>query len=107
MSAAANQTGEHWMDRHGVNVGQGLKLPAVRYQATGAAPGQHQHHRYRREWDISMAQHVETITSPRPCYRAGKTERRARDRDLLNASARTLSRRRQRAPSTCLPNTRQ
>ncbi|MBX0292326.1 glycoside hydrolase family 127 protein [Hymenobacter sp. HSC-4F20] len=35
MQAAANQTGEQWMDRHGVNVGQGLKLPVVRYQATG------------------------------------------------------------------------
>ena len=35
MRAAANQTGEHWMDRHGVNVGQGLKLPVIRYQATG------------------------------------------------------------------------
>ncbi len=35
MQAAANQTGEQWMLRHGVNVGQGLKLPVVRYQATG------------------------------------------------------------------------
>ena len=35
INAAANQTGDHWMDRHGVNVGQGLKLPVVRYQATG------------------------------------------------------------------------
>ena len=35
INTAANQTGDHWMDRHGVNAGQGLKLPVVRHQATG------------------------------------------------------------------------
>lgn len=35
MEAAAQQNSAHWMDRHGVNVGMGLKLPAVQYQATG------------------------------------------------------------------------
>jgi hypothetical protein len=34
MEAAAQQNGDHWMDRHGVNVGMALKLPAVQYQAT-------------------------------------------------------------------------
>ncbi|GAB3586009.1 glycoside hydrolase family 127 protein [Hymenobacter daeguensis] len=33
MEAAANQTDAHWMDRHGVNVGLGLKLPVVYAQA--------------------------------------------------------------------------
>jgi hypothetical protein len=33
LEAAANQTDAHWMDRHGVNVGMGLKLPVVYAQA--------------------------------------------------------------------------
>lgn len=33
MQAAANQTGDKWMDRHAVNVGMGIKLPAIYYQA--------------------------------------------------------------------------
>ncbi|WP_288428195.1 beta-L-arabinofuranosidase domain-containing protein [uncultured Spirosoma sp.] len=32
MEAAAQQNGEHWMDRHAVNVGMGLKLPVVQGQ---------------------------------------------------------------------------
>ncbi len=32
MQAAAQQNGEHWMNRHAVNVGMGLKLPAIYYQ---------------------------------------------------------------------------
>lgn len=35
MWAAANQTGELWMRRHAVNVGMGLKAPAVNYVRTG------------------------------------------------------------------------
>lgn len=35
MKAASNQTGEHWMHRHAVNVGMALKSPAVNYQRTG------------------------------------------------------------------------
>ena len=34
MAAAAQQNDEHWMNRHGVNVGMGLKLPAAYYQFT-------------------------------------------------------------------------
>ncbi|WP_259015681.1 glycoside hydrolase family 127 protein [Emticicia fluvialis] len=34
MQAAANQTDEKWMTRHAVNVGMGIKLPAIYYQAT-------------------------------------------------------------------------
>ncbi|PAC28897.1 hypothetical protein BWI92_17890 [Flectobacillus sp. BAB-3569] len=33
MQASANQTGESWMDRHAVNVGMGIKLPAIYYQS--------------------------------------------------------------------------
>ncbi|MVN77521.1 hypothetical protein GO988_14390 [Hymenobacter sp. HMF4947] len=33
MEAAANQTSAHWMNRHGVNVAMGLKLPVVYAQA--------------------------------------------------------------------------
>ena len=38
MDAAANQTGTAWMDRHGVNVAMGLKLPVVYGQAHPADP---------------------------------------------------------------------
>ena len=38
MRAAANQTGEAWMTRHGVNVGMGLKLPVEYAQGPGHAP---------------------------------------------------------------------
>jgi Beta-L-arabinofuranosidase, GH127 catalytic domain/Beta-L-arabinofuranosidase, GH127 middle domain len=34
MQAAAQQNGTNWMDRHGVNVAMGLKLPAVYYEET-------------------------------------------------------------------------
>jgi uncharacterized protein len=34
MNAAANQTEQHWMSRHAVNVGMGLKAPAIHYQRT-------------------------------------------------------------------------
>ncbi len=34
MQAAANQTDEKWMTRHAVNVGMGIKLPAIYYQAS-------------------------------------------------------------------------
>ncbi|WP_295117806.1 beta-L-arabinofuranosidase domain-containing protein [uncultured Chitinophaga sp.] len=34
MDAAAQQNSHAWMDRHGVNVGMGIKLPAIYYQAT-------------------------------------------------------------------------
>lgn len=33
MQAAANQTDEKWMERHAVNVGMGIKLPAIYYQS--------------------------------------------------------------------------
>ncbi|MBA4853624.1 beta-L-arabinofuranosidase domain-containing protein [Emticicia sp. BO119] len=33
MQAAANQTNEKWMERHAVNVGMGIKLPAIYFQA--------------------------------------------------------------------------
>lgn len=33
IQAAANQTDEKWMDRHAVNVGMGIKMPAIYYQA--------------------------------------------------------------------------
>jgi DUF1680 family protein len=33
IAAAYNQTGEKWMERHAVNVGMGLKMPAIQYQA--------------------------------------------------------------------------
>lgn len=33
MQAAANQTNEKWMERHAVNVGMGIKLPAIYYQS--------------------------------------------------------------------------
>ncbi len=32
--AASNQTDEHWMRRHAVNVGMGLKAPVINYQRT-------------------------------------------------------------------------
>ncbi len=32
IEAAYNQTGEKWMERHAVNVGMGLKMPAIQYQ---------------------------------------------------------------------------
>lgn len=35
MDAAAQQNDQHWMRRHGVNVGMGLKAPALNYQRTG------------------------------------------------------------------------
>jgi DUF1680 family protein len=35
MNAAANQTGDKWMQRHAVNVGMALKSPAINYQRTG------------------------------------------------------------------------
>jgi hypothetical protein len=35
MDAAAQQNDQHWMRRHGVNVGMGLKVPALNYQRTG------------------------------------------------------------------------
>lgn len=34
MWAAANQTEEHWMRRHAVNIGMALKAPAINYQRT-------------------------------------------------------------------------
>ncbi|WP_052323395.1 beta-L-arabinofuranosidase domain-containing protein [Flexithrix dorotheae] len=34
MQAAANQTGERWMERHAVNVAMALKAPAINYQRT-------------------------------------------------------------------------
>ena len=33
MQAAAQQNGDEWMNRHAVNVGMGLKLPVIYYQA--------------------------------------------------------------------------
>ncbi len=33
MNAAAQQNDAHWMDRHGVNVAMGIKLPAIYYEA--------------------------------------------------------------------------
>ncbi|UYQ94048.1 glycoside hydrolase family 127 protein [Chitinophaga horti] len=35
MEAAAQQNGQAWMDRHGVNVAMGIKLPAIYHQAKG------------------------------------------------------------------------
>jgi hypothetical protein len=35
ITAAAHQDKENWMHRHGVNVGMGLKAPALNYQRTG------------------------------------------------------------------------
>ncbi|MBS0031156.1 beta-L-arabinofuranosidase domain-containing protein [Chitinophaga sp. 22321] len=35
IDAAARQNDQHWMRRHGVNVGMGLKAPALNYQRTG------------------------------------------------------------------------
>lgn len=35
IDAAAQQNDQHWMRRHGVNVGMGLKTPALNYQRTG------------------------------------------------------------------------
>jgi uncharacterized protein len=35
MWAAANQTDEHWMRRHAVNIGMALKSPVVNYRRTG------------------------------------------------------------------------
>jgi DUF1680 family protein len=35
MRAAANQTDEHWMSRHAVNIGMALKSPAINYQRSG------------------------------------------------------------------------
>jgi rhamnogalacturonyl hydrolase YesR len=35
MNAAAHQNNDNWMHRHGVNVGMGIKDPAIRYQRTG------------------------------------------------------------------------
>ncbi len=35
MEAAAHQNKTNWMHRHGVNVGMGLKAPALNYQRTG------------------------------------------------------------------------
>ncbi len=35
IEAAAHQDRENWMHRHGVNVGMGLKAPALNYQRTG------------------------------------------------------------------------
>jgi DUF1680 family protein len=35
MHAAANQTDEHWMSRHAVNIGMALKSPAINYQRAG------------------------------------------------------------------------
>ncbi|WP_247651823.1 beta-L-arabinofuranosidase domain-containing protein [Chitinophaga eiseniae] len=35
IDAAAQQNDQHWMRRHGVNVGMGLKVPALDYQRTG------------------------------------------------------------------------
>lgn len=35
MDAAAQQNDQHWMRRHGVNVGMALKAPALNYQRTG------------------------------------------------------------------------
>ncbi|HEY9256828.1 beta-L-arabinofuranosidase domain-containing protein [Chitinophaga sp.] len=35
IDAAAQQNDQHWMRRHGVNVGMGLKAPALNYQRTG------------------------------------------------------------------------
>jgi hypothetical protein len=32
IAAAYNQTGERWMERHAVNVGMGIKMPAIQYQ---------------------------------------------------------------------------
>ena len=32
IAAAYNQTGEKWMERHAVNVGMGLKMPAIQFQ---------------------------------------------------------------------------
>jgi hypothetical protein len=36
IKAAAHQDSENWMHRHGVNVGMGLKAPALNYQRTGS-----------------------------------------------------------------------
>ena len=38
IAAATNQTGERWMERHGVNVAMGLKLPVVYAQAHPEQP---------------------------------------------------------------------
>lgn len=35
IEAATWQNGDHWMHRHGVNVGMALKAPAINYQRTG------------------------------------------------------------------------
>nr|GFD04486.1 hypothetical protein [Tanacetum cinerariifolium] len=53
--AAANQTGAHWMDRHGVNVGMGLKLPVVYAQAHPEQPQLNQ--ALRTGWHDIMTLH--------------------------------------------------
>jgi len=55
MDAAANQTGAHWMDRHGVNVAMGLKLPVVYAQAHPADPQYNQ--ALRTGWHDLMTLH--------------------------------------------------
>lgn len=35
MEAAAQQNHDHWMRRHAVNIGMGLKAPAIQYRRTG------------------------------------------------------------------------
>ncbi len=35
IQAAVNQTSEKWMERHAVNVGMGIKMPAIYYQSQG------------------------------------------------------------------------
>jgi hypothetical protein len=55
LEAAANQTNAHWMDRHGVNVGMGLKLPVVYAQAHPEQPQLNQ--ALRTGWHDIMTLH--------------------------------------------------
>ncbi|WP_223654213.1 beta-L-arabinofuranosidase domain-containing protein [Hymenobacter psoromatis] len=55
MEAAANQTDAHWMNRHGVNVGMGLKLPVVYSQAHPEQPALPQ--ALRTGWQDIMTLH--------------------------------------------------
>jgi hypothetical protein len=88
MEAAANQTGAHWMDRHGVNVGMGLKLPVVYAQAHPEQPQLNQ--ALRMGWHGIMTLHGVPAgmfsAAPQPV-----TPREGLYKGLVNPAAETLT----------------